>query len=103
MAILLVGGASYSCRKEKTAAEQETESLGRLRKAADQGNADAQARLGVRYAKGEGVPQDPAEAVRWFRKAADQGNADAQVFLGVMYDNGQGVPQDYAEAARWIR
>ena len=73
------------------------------RKAADQGNADAQFSLGYMYDNGQGVPQDYAEAARWYRKAADQGDADAQFNLGYMYDKGQGVPQDYAEAARWYR
>ena len=55
------------------------------------------------YDKGQGVPQDYAEAVKWYRLAAEQGDADAQYNLGVMYDNGQGVPQDYAEAVKWYR
>ena len=73
------------------------------RKAADQGDADAQYNLGVMYDNGQGVPQDYAAAVSWYRKAADQGDADAQYNLGVMYDNGQGVPQDYAAAVSWYR
>ena len=48
------------------------------RKAADQGNADAQANLGLMYANGHGVLRDDAQAVAWFRKAADQGFAFAQ-------------------------
>jgi TPR repeat protein len=44
-------------------------------KAAKQGHAEAQYRLGVAYVYGKGVPQDYAEAVRWYRKAADQGLA----------------------------
>ena len=54
------------------------------------------------YNKGQGVPQDYAEAMKWYRLAADQGIAEAQYNLGVMYDNGQGVPQDYAEAYVWF-
>jgi TPR repeat protein len=54
------------------------------------------------YAKGQGVPQDHAEAVKWFRKAADQGVAQAQSYLGAMYAKGQGVPQDYVEAYKWF-
>ena|GEM_PF-3572907 len=73
------------------------------RKAADQGDADAQDALGVLYDDGRGVPQDYAEAAFWYRKAADQGDADAQDALGVLYDDGRGVPQDYAEAALWYR
>ena len=73
------------------------------RKAADQGDADAQYNLGLLYVNGQGVPQDYAQAVSWFRKAADQGDADAQFNLGLRYANGQGVPQDYAQAASWYR
>ena len=39
------------------------------------GNAVAQARLGWMYEKGEGVPQDYAQAAAWYLKAAEQGNA----------------------------
>jgi len=44
-----------------------------LRKAADQGNADAQYDIGWIYEHGRGVAQDDAEAVRWYRKAARPG------------------------------
>ena len=54
------------------------------RKAADQGNAEAQNNLGVMCESGHGVPQDYAQAVVWYRKAADQGFAPAQYNLGVM-------------------
>ena len=74
-----------------------------LRLAAEQGDAEAQANLGVMYMFGRGVPQDDAEAVRWYRLAADQGEAHAQVNLGLMYAEGRGVPQDDAEALRWYR
>ena len=49
-----------------------------FRKAADQGDPEAQYALGVMYKNGRGVPRDDAEAIKWYRKAADQGNADAQ-------------------------
>ncbi len=55
------------------------------------------------YARGQGVPQNYAEAVKWYRLAADQGNAFAQYNLGLMYANGEGVPQNYAEALKWYR
>ncbi len=47
----------------------------------------AQNNLGGMYAKGRGVTQDDAQAVRWFRKAADQSDALAQNNLGLMYVN----------------
>ncbi len=71
------------------------------RLAADQGNAFAQANLGIMYYNGRGVPQDYGEAVRWYRLAADQGNGNAQYNLGLMYGNGQGVPQDDIAAHMW--
>ena len=72
-----------------------------MRAKTEQGDADAQYNLGLRYGTGEGVPQDHAEAVRWLRLAADQGYAEAQNNLGFMYATGRGVPQNDAEAVRW--
>jgi hypothetical protein len=72
-----------------------------LRKAADQGNANAQAMLGGAYADGRGVLRDYAEAMKWLRKAADQGNANVQYLLGhMLFFGGRGVPPDYTEAAK---
>ena len=76
--------------------------LDTVRQAADQGDATAQNNLGVRYANGEGVLKDEAEAVSWFRLAAEQGNADAQFNLGLMYANGTGGPQDDVLAYAWL-
>jgi TPR repeat protein len=73
-----------------------------LKKEAAQGDADAQFTLGFLYSKGEGVPQDHAEALKWFRLAAAQGHAKAQYNLGAMYGNGQGVPQNYVQALKWL-
>jgi TPR repeat protein len=67
------------------------EALKWYRKAAEQGEANAQSNLGVMYHEGEGTARDYAEAVKWWRKAAEQGHADAQNNLGVMYAAGSGV------------
>jgi len=80
-----------------------TEAAKLYRKAAEQGHAYAQFRLGWVYAHGQGVPQDHSEAVTWYRKAAEQGHAGAQFRLGYAFDSGQGVPQDFVEAAKWYR
>ena len=45
---------------------------------AEQGDVSAQYNLGVRYANGQGVPQDDKTAVKWYRLAAEQGDARAQ-------------------------
>ncbi len=72
-------------------------------KAAEQGDTEAQVKLGQMYHLGQGVAQDDKEAVRWYRKAAEQGLAEAKVNLGYMYYTGEGVVQHYKEAARWFR
>src|ERR1035437_8146301 len=46
------------------------------------GDASSQVSVGNAYAKGEGVPQDYAQAAVWYRKAAEQGDAKAQYSLG---------------------
>ena len=58
---------------------------------------------GYRYATGQGVLADQAEAVRWYRMAAERGNAFGQVLLGLAYAAGEGIPADQAEAVRWYR
>ncbi|MDR3640771.1 MAG: caspase family protein [Humidesulfovibrio sp.] len=70
-------------------------------KAAEQGHARAQLRLGNMYSQSQGIRQDFREAVKWYRKASEQENAEAQFDLGVMYHKGQGVPQNYSEALKW--
>jgi hypothetical protein len=74
-----------------------------LQQRAEQGDAEAQSNLGDAYRRGQGVPQDYAQAVAWFRQAAEQGHANAQSNLGVAYRTGQGVPQDDAQAVTWYR
>jgi TPR repeat protein len=48
------------------------------RRAAKQGDADAQTNLGVMYAEGQGVSQNDKTALKWYRLAAEQGDARAK-------------------------
>ena len=89
--------------KGKGVPQDYAEAVKWLRKAADQGVADAQFNLGLLYLGGDGVNQNYAEAAKWCRKAAEQGDVDAQFNLGLMYLKGDGVNQNYAEAAKWFR
>ena len=83
-----------------------------IRKAAKQGDAEAQYRLGIWYYDGWGtgyseIDRNRAEAIKWFRKAAEQGLADAQFILGVWYDLGGDdlggdIEEDAHEAAKWL-
>jgi TPR repeat protein/DNA-directed RNA polymerase subunit RPC12/RpoP len=78
----------------------ESASLPHLR--AEQGDAEAQLQLGMRYAEGDGVIQNDKEAARWFALAARQGLAEAQYQYGLALLNGKGVVQDYRSAFLWI-
>ncbi len=73
------------------------------KKAADNGDAEAELRVGIMYDTGQGVPQNFTEALKWYKLSANQGNAIAQNNLGVMYLQGEGVAQNYFEAAKWIQ
>ena len=64
-----------------------------FRKAADQGNAEAQYELGELYNDGFnliGGTVNENEAVKWYRKAAEQGHAESQYKLGECYRYGWG-------------
>ena len=72
-----------------------------FKKAAEQGQANAQYNLGLMYYNGEGVTRDAKQAVYWWQKAAEQGDAGAQYNLGVMYGKGEGVTRDAKQAVYW--
>ena len=74
-----------------------------LKKAAEQGDAQAQYNLGNCYAFGDGVEKNLSEAVKWWRKAAEQGVAPAQFNLGNCYAFGNGVEKNPTEAVKWYR
>jgi TPR repeat protein len=66
-------------------------------------NPSVQWRLGVMHDLGQGVPENPQEAVRLFRQAAADNDANANASLAVMYANGRGVRTDHAQAMRYYR
>ena len=51
---------------------------------AEEGDANAQHKLGAMYRHDEGVDQDFKEAAKWFRKAAEQGDALAETYLQML-------------------
>ena len=79
------------------------EAVRSFRGAAEQGDAEAQHHLGLKYHSGQGVPQDYSEAIKWYRMAIEQGHSGAMNNLGVLYYHGQGVPQDDVRAYLWFR
>ncbi|HED18469.1 MAG TPA: sel1 repeat family protein, partial [Gammaproteobacteria bacterium] len=97
---------------------------------ANNGDADAQYGVGIKYLKGQGVKQDRKEAIRWLKQAATSGHdgakdkllrlqdrqklfvklldkahagdQKAQYQTGIMYLKGKGVATDGSEARSWI-
>lgn len=74
-----------------------------LRPLAEQGNPEAQYRIGLMYEFGKGYPQDKAQGIAWFRKAAGQNHAAAQTELAIIYATGDGVAQDNKQAVDWFQ
>jgi TPR repeat protein len=62
-------------------AEQPVRSKSPDQQAAENGDIDAQFRLGIAYATGRGVPQNDQQAAVWFEKASAQGHKGAELQL----------------------
>jgi len=74
-----------------------------LRKAAEQGHADAQYELGDLLLQNTESMQGQRKAAKWLKRAAEQGHEMAQATLGLLYGYGIGVEQSHDEAAEWFR
>jgi len=77
--------------------------VNRVLNRANAGDSIAQYEMALRYADGEGVPQNYRDAMAWFAKAAANGNDNAQWKLGLGYIKGIGVPHDERKAAAWFK
>jgi TPR repeat protein len=69
---------------------------------AENGDSDAQYKLGLLYLTGNGALQDFAEAAKWLRLAAEQGYALAQYELGLIYRSGYGLAIDQVQSYVWL-
>ena len=87
---------------------------------AEDGDCDAEFRMGTLYFLGAGVPRDYAAARQWWARAAKNGQPFAQALLATMYAHdsmsvitirtetqfdctgGCGFPQSMVEAYRWM-
>jgi len=78
----------------------EPEPVARIQGLAQQGDANAQVKLGDWYRKGAGASPDWEKARFWYQKAAAQGHARGLLKLGVIYWEGLGVPQNRNEAVK---
>ena len=78
----------------KTRIEEEEE-LHKLRRRADNGDAEAMHHLGMCYRDGEmGLAKDDEQAFSWFKRAADLDHVGAICGCGSAYTYGDGVAQN---------
>lgn len=80
----------------------------KLRKAAEQGDPQAQYDLAYLYYKAGSDPQitglvrSERQAAHWYREAAMQGHASAQYNMAVLHLQGHGVERDAVVAYAWL-
>ncbi|WP_008296172.1 tetratricopeptide repeat protein [Congregibacter litoralis] len=78
--------------------------IDRLNSNAENGDVDAQYRLGMALLREFDISTDPAtqsEAIAMLRKAADGDHSQAQSLMGDLYFQGRGVVQDFVQAFDW--
>jgi len=75
--------------------EDSAEALKWYTRAAEQGLAEAQTKVGYAFYNGVGTSVNYTQAMLWFQRAAGQKFAEAEFNLGVMYQRGEGVERDF--------
>jgi localization factor PodJL len=75
--------------------------VSRLISQANSGDAKSALALGLKYANGDGVALNDAEALRWLQKAAEAGQPVAQYRLGTFFEKGRAVGADQDKAMHW--
>ena len=89
---------------------EETRRIAELAEQAEQGDAEAQYRIGIEISMNNVFIYDPVKvaersriAAEWFRKAAEQGHAGAMFSLGLHYFFNSGErPEDEPKALAWL-
>ncbi len=73
-----------------------------LRKAADQGQAEAQFNMGYYLIQGIGIEKDEEAAIEWLLKSAESNYCSAQYYLYICYAKGIGVEKDIEVSGQWL-
>jgi TPR repeat protein len=95
---LVARGLQALKRRKELRSDERADTISKLLKAAEQGDAEAQLNLGWEYTSGDLIPRDHDKALDWWHKSADQGCAAAQNSLGWHYS----IVEKYIVAYFWL-
>ena len=74
-----------------------------LKEKADNGDANAQLKVGEMYESGTDVQQSYANAFKYYMLASEQGINEAYNYIGLLYQDGLGVEKNFNEAAKYFK
>lgn len=97
--------ALYACNGSSKRNSGGDETIEILKKKAEEGDAEAQYKLGVEY-MGKGntsIPENCKEAFKWFEKAAQNGYLAAYYNIGYCYMSGAGVKPNVNTAIEYFQ
>lgn len=80
-----------------------SQSIVKIKQAAENGDSDAQFELAKCYCYGKGVQRNQEKYLEWLKKAADNGLTNAMVMLGEEYLNGVKCPMDMESATFYLK
>lgn len=92
---VLINGPAYLVEKE--------EGVEYISKAAERGDANAQASLGMSLIKGKVVPEDKTQGIQLLKQSAGQSNPAGMYGLGVCYVNGYCIKSDLKQGLKLIK
>lgn len=92
--------SALSVAERNLPASMSTLTISELETRMAQGDLRAQAELGARYGRGDGVPADVPKAIVLLQDAAGRNNPDAQHWLATAYATGIGVEKNIVQAAQ---
>ncbi len=95
-------GEQYTLGKYYYDKKEYIEAILWLRRAANQGSADAQSLIGFCYAIGNGVEKNTKEAIKWFRSAAENGSVGGQYIYGLCLLKGRDIEKNELEGLKWL-
>ncbi len=84
------------------ASSQKSMDVAALRNQAEAGDSEAMFKLGLMHARGRGVKENDAEAMRWYERAAEAGHAAAMTNLAGHHARGEGTPISERRAVEWL-